>query len=69
MIPKTYPQWFDCITLECGITLTGAFIDERLSVLENAAHEETRRFAACYGQPHLRDVIAWYKRAAAEIAA
>lgn len=69
MIPKTYPQWFDCITRECGITLTGDFIRERLSVLENDAHQETRRFIACYGRPHLRNIIQWYRRAAAEIGA
>lgn len=68
MIPKTYQQWYDCITQECGITLSDAFIRERLSVLENAAHQETRRFITCYGQPHLRSVIEWYRQAAGEIA-
>ena len=68
MIPKTYQQWYDCITQECGITLTEEFIRERLSTLGNAAHQETRRFVAVYGQPHLRAILQWYQQAAGEIA-
>lgn len=34
MIPKTYQQWYRCITEECGIPLTQAFIASRLAVLQ-----------------------------------
>lgn len=65
MIPTTYPQWYQCITEECGLTLTPAFVAGRLAILENPAHQETRRFVSLYGQAHLRLIIQWYKRAAA----
>lgn len=35
MIPKTYQQWYRCITEECGIPLTQAFIASRLAVLQD----------------------------------
>ena len=44
MIPKTYQQWYRCITEECGIPLTQAFIASRLAVLQDPGHQETRRF-------------------------
>lgn len=63
MIPKTYQQWYRCITEECGIPLTQAFIASRLAVLESQDHQETRRFVSLYGQPHLNSVVQWFKKA------
>lgn len=67
MIPQNYQQWFQCITRDCGITLSEAFIAERLRVLENSAHEESRRFVAVYGRAHLQNIIQWYYQAAREM--
>ncbi|HBS5820989.1 TPA: hypothetical protein MAK91_000462 [Klebsiella variicola] len=67
MIPKTYPQWYRCITEECDIPLTQAFIAARLAVLENPDHQETRRFVSLYGQPHLCKVVQWFKKADEEL--
>lgn len=61
MIPKTYQQWYRCITEECGIPLTQAFIASRLAVLESQDHQETRRFVSLYGQHHLNSVVQWFK--------
>lgn len=63
MIPKTYQQWHQCITKECGIPITQEFISLRLAVLEDRNHQETQRFASLYGQSHLDNVIHWFKKA------
>ncbi|WP_238704527.1 hypothetical protein [Pseudomonas nabeulensis] len=31
VFPQTYEQWRHCITVECGIALTPAFIAQRLA--------------------------------------
>jgi len=37
-------------------------------VLRDPAHDETRRFAQLYGQPHARDVVGWFEQAQATAA-
>ncbi len=63
MIPKTYQQWYQCITKECGIPITKEFILQRLAILEDHKNEETRRFISLYGQHHLDNIIQWFKKA------
>jgi hypothetical protein len=63
MIPRTYEAWLNCITVECGITLTRSFVMERIAILSNDAHPETQRFVQLYGDPHRRAVVSWYERA------
>lgn len=67
MIPQTYAQWRHCITIECGLPLTRAYVTERLAILRNERHEDTTRFALLYGQAHLQRVRAWFAQALAEI--
>ena len=67
MIPKTYQQWYRCITEECGIPLPQAFLASRLAVLESQDHQETRRFVSLYGQQHLNSVVQWFKKAGEEL--
>ncbi|QEM90995.1 hypothetical protein FEI17_10265 [Kosakonia radicincitans] len=67
MIPKTYQQWYKCITKECDIPVTQAFISHRLAVFEDPKSQETRRFASLYGQPHLDNIIGWLKKAKEEL--
>lgn len=67
MIPKTYPQWYQCITKECGIPVTREFISNRLAVFEDPRNQETRRFVSLYGQPHLDNIIRWFKKAGEEL--
>ncbi len=63
MIPLTYEQWHHCITVECGIALTRAFVEERLAALRAPVGEEGRRFAQLYGETHLQRVRAWFEQA------
>ena len=62
MIPRTYEDWQHCITVDCGITLTKAFVLERISILSDEDHPETKRFVQLYGDAHRRGVLGWYER-------
>ncbi|HCF1774320.1 TPA: hypothetical protein OM995_001199 [Pseudomonas aeruginosa] len=63
MIPQTYDQWRYCITVECGLPLTAAYIAGRLTVWRNAHSEETLRFRRLYGDAHWQCVRGWFERA------
>lgn len=65
-IPETYKQWRQCITVDCGIPLTPAFIAQRLAIWRNAQSEETVRFRKLYGDTHWQSVIAWFENAERE---
>jgi hypothetical protein len=67
MIPSTYEDWKHCVTVRCGITLTPAYIEERLLALRDPRDKMMARFQELYGQDHLEKVIAWFERAKAEI--
>lgn len=69
MIPTNYEEWRHCITVECGIDLTQAFIEERLAVWRNAQSEESHRFRRLYGEQHLQEVLGWFVRAIEEVPA
>lgn len=66
MIPRTYDQWHHCITVECGLALTPAFIAERLAVWRDAQSEETLRFRRLYGDQNWRAVTAWFEQSSGE---
>ena len=64
--PETYAQWHHCITVECRIPLTPAFVAQRLTVWRNAQSEEAVRFRRLYGEAHWRSVVGWFERAERE---
>lgn len=66
MTPETYERWRRCITVDCGLELTPAFIDSRLAELRDLGAHRTRRFVECYGERHRTSVIAWFERARQE---
>ena len=66
-LPATYEQWHYCITVECGIPLTAAFVAQRLKTWRDENAQETVRFRRLYGDAHWRSVIAWFERAQAEL--
>lgn len=69
MIPQSYEQWRHCITVECGIALTPAYVSERLQTWRNEAADETQRFRRLYGDRHWRAVRGWFESAARELGA
>ncbi len=66
-IPQTYEQWRHCITVECGIPLTRAFVEERLAAWSNPSAEEARRFEQLYGAAHRQRVLHWFERSLGEL--
>ncbi|MFT3802801.1 MAG: hypothetical protein QM766_16480 [Burkholderiaceae bacterium] len=68
VIPHTYDQWRECITVDCGLELTPAFIVQRLAVWRNPQSDETQRFRRLYGDEHWQSVLAWFERAEREAA-
>jgi hypothetical protein len=67
--PSSYASWRYCIERKCGIALTPEYVLGRLKTLTDPRLEETRRFAAAYGDRHLRQVVAWFQQAADELGA
>lgn len=66
LIPSNYASWRYCIEVKCGLALTTDYLRERIVVLSNSDHEETKRFAKLYGNAHREQVLAWFREAAAE---
>lgn len=69
VFPQTYEQWHHCITQECRIALTAAFVADRLAVWRNAQAEETVRFRTLYGDDYLTLIIGFFERAEKELGA
>lgn len=67
VIPRTYDQWRRCITVDCGITLTPDYIEQRLRTLADTDDYATRRFIELYGDDHHRAVVGWFEQAAREL--
>jgi hypothetical protein len=67
IIPQTYPAWQHCITVECGIPLTPAFIQTRLKVYTDQNNEENRRFRKLYGDAHTQNILRWLQQAQTEL--
>lgn len=60
VIPQTCEQWRHCITVECGIPLTRAYVEERLALWSGSAVDETRRFEQLYGPARHERVRQWF---------
>ncbi|MEM7764648.1 MAG: hypothetical protein AAF290_11240 [Pseudomonadota bacterium] len=65
-IPVNYEQWRHCISVECGLELSPAFIEQRLKVWKDEQAQETRRFRQLYGVQYLAAVVSWFERAQKE---
>jgi len=65
--PHGYRAWVHCITVDCGIPITPAFVAARISILQQLGHDETRRFRHLHGDIHWRAVLGWFERAAREV--
>ena len=62
---STFEDWKHCITVECAIPLTQAFIEQRLAALRNPRDLHTQKFVAEWGQGHLDQVVEWFEMARA----
>lgn len=66
-VPTNYAEWRHCITVECGIALTQAYIADRLQALDDARDYNTQRLISVYGRQHHQAVVAWFQQAAGEL--
>lgn len=62
-IPSTYEQWRHCITVDCGLTLSAKFIDQRIEELKNESDFKTKQFLELYGPEYRDQVLSWFERA------
>lgn len=66
LFPGSYKSWRYCIEVKCGVPLTPEFIQERVSVLSDPNHQESRRFSELYGETYRNQVLSWFRYAANE---
>jgi len=66
--PQNYEQWIHCITVECGLTISPAFVEERLTVWRNEKSAETVRFRRLYGDAYWRAMIGFFEQAERDLA-
>lgn len=65
--PTTYQEWRHCIEDLGQISLTRAFIDKRLTELQDSKNANTEEFANLYGDDRLHATIGWFQQAASEL--
>ena len=63
---ETYDDWKHCITADCRIPLTLAYVEQRLAALRDPADHRTQKFIATWGEAHLARVIGWFEQAQQE---
>lgn len=63
VFPQNYEQWYHCITVECGISLTPDFINERIVSLQDENTFKTKQFIQLYGPQFHQQVLAWFHQA------
>ena len=66
IIPATYEQWRNCIEVRCNLSLTAAYIDERLTELQDGKNPKTKKYRDLYGAEQLQSTIEWFRRAGQE---
>lgn len=64
MIPNNYYEWRECIEIKCGISLSNAYIDQRVAELNDTAHSNTREFIDKYGEAYRQQIVKWFIQAA-----
>ena len=64
--PTSYAEFCYLITQRCGTALTRAYCQERIAALKDSSIPATSDFVKAYGEPHCRQVIAWYEHASRE---
>lgn len=60
MIPTNFEEWKYCITEKCHLELTEEFVLERIKILNDPTHKETKHFIKLYGKNHWQNILRWY---------
>lgn len=64
--PRTYAEWRQCITVDCGIELTADYIQARITALRDNNDSHTSRFVTMYGDDYRDQVVRWFEQAASD---
>ena len=67
VMPESYEQWKYCIEVLGKIELTPAFVGQRLAIMEDDQHAETKKFVKLYGLDRLQRTVDWFRRADSEL--
>lgn len=67
VIPQTYDEWEQCITVKCGIPLTADYVAGRIGALEDGGDFHTRKFIERWGTAHHARTLGWFREAAARL--
>lgn len=62
MLPQSFDEWFECITVKCKENLTPKYAMSRLEKLEDENSQERKKFIECYGEAHLENVTHWFRQ-------
>ncbi|MDR7154807.1 hypothetical protein J2W40_001622 [Sphingobium xenophagum] len=63
LIPTSYEEWEHCITVLCRISLTPAYVETRITALDDPGDHMTQRFVQTWGEAHLDRVRSWFRKA------
>ncbi len=66
-MPTDYESWKYCITIKCKIPLTPDYVNERIRILTDTKHAETKEFVKLYGVDYHERIVNWFKRAQTEL--
>lgn len=67
LLPQTYAAWRYCVEQRSKVTITAAFLDERLTTLADLNHAEPKQLVTWFGHDYLVRLISWVKQARAEL--
>lgn len=63
MIPRSFNEWYQCLTVACGIKPDTEFFESRIRALENKSDSYTESFIQLYGKQHYESVVSWFHMA------
>jgi hypothetical protein len=67
VIPTSYQAWRECIEVHCRIALEHDFIAQRLRELDDPSIYSTQQLRSHYGEAHLAQLRAWFRRASVDL--
>ncbi|MEM6940734.1 MAG: hypothetical protein AAF943_02655 [Pseudomonadota bacterium] len=68
IVPTTFEEWKHCITVRCDIPLTQDYVSERLTALNDLSDYHTQKFIDRWGDAHHAQTVAWFEKAAEDLA-
>ena len=67
IVPCSYQEWKECITVKCGIPLSLDYVQSRIKALDDETDYHTRRFVEQWGQNQLDKTKSWFRKAEQEL--